>query len=91
MKKTIMSIAVMMMVTLLAGCSTKTEYVYIKSKPFKFQSTLPPKVREIRVHSKDMVLYKAYITNFRNIIEFHNEQIADYEQSFTENNTTKVE
>lgn len=88
MKKLMMSIVAMMMVSLLAGCSTKTEYVYLKPKPFLFQSTQLPKAREIRVHSKDIRLYEAYITNFRNIIKFHNQQIVDYEASF-DNNTTK--
>jgi hypothetical protein len=79
-----------MMSLLSVGCSTKTEYVYLKPKPFKFQSTQLPKIREIRVHSKDMKLYTAYIKNFRNIILFHNQQIKDYEISF-DNNTTKKE
>ena len=90
MKKILIASLLVIIISLLQGCSTKTEYVYIKPKPFKFQTTPLPKVREIRVHSKDMRLYEAYIGNFRNIIEFHNEQIEDYEKSFKENNSTKV-
>ncbi len=91
MKKLMMSIAVMMMVLLQQGCNTKTEYVYIKSKPFNFQTTQQPKVREIRVHSKDIKLYNGYISNFRNTIDFHNQQIKDYEASFDKNTTEKEE
>lgn len=89
MKKLLMSIVAMMMVLSLVGCSTKTEYVYIAPKPYLFQTIQQPKVREIRVHSKDIELYNGYIKNFRNIIDFQNKQIEDYYNSFDANTTKK--
>lgn len=82
MKNLLMGIVVTMMVFSLVGCSTKTEYAYVTPEPFSFQTTQQPKVREIRIHNKDIELYKAYITNFRNIIEFHNKQIENYYKDF---------
>ena len=73
---------------LFVGCSTK-EYVYLKPKPFQFQTIQIPKTREIRVYKADTALYKAYIENFRNIIKFQNKQIKDYEGTFNESNSTK--
>ena len=72
---------------LFAGCSTKVEYVYLKPKPFNFQTIQQPKIREIRVHKEDKKLYSAYIGNFRNIIDFYNKQIEDYKKSFDNNDT----
>ena len=68
---------------LLAGCSK--EYIYTQPKPFKFQTTLQPKVREIRIYNKDIKLYEAYILQFREIIQYHNSQIDDYFMSFDDN------
>jgi len=76
-----MKIAIIAVVTilLLQGCSK--ELVYIKPEPFDFQTTKQPKVREIVVHKDYLKLYEAYITNFRNIINFHNTQILDYREA----------
>jgi len=87
MEKILIQSIVLMMILLVSGCSTKTEYVYIKPKPFSFQTTQQPKVREIRVYKGDKKLYKAYIVNFRKIINFHNMQIEDYRKSFDTNET----
>lgn len=73
----------MMMALLLVGCSTKTEYIYVKPQPYQFQTIDQPKVRNIRVYSKDVKLYNEYIKNFRKIIDFQNGQIKDYYESFT--------
>lgn len=86
MKKLAMTMMIAMMSLLLLGCSTKTEYVYIKPKPFKFQKVPPPKVREIRVYKKDRKLYVKYIEQFRKSIDFCNKQIDDYYKSFEEQN-----
>ncbi len=83
MKKLLIKIVVMMMALLLVGCSTKTEYIYVKPQPYQFQTIDQPKVRNIRVHSKDIKLYNEYIKNFRKIIDFQNGQIKDYYESFT--------
>jgi len=90
MKKTLIASLLVTITLLFQACST-TEYVYIKSKPFNFQTVEQPKKRDIRVYAPDIKLYEGYVTNFRNIIDFHNQQIADYEKSFNENNTTKGE
>lgn len=89
MKKILIATAMLMMVSLLAGCSTKTEYVYLKPKPFDFQTLEQPKARAIDVRASHIKLYEAYIKNFRDIIDFQNKQILDYKNSFNENNTTK--
>ena len=83
-----MKIAIIAVATilLLQGCS-KTEYVYIKPEPFDFQTTEQPKVREIIVHKDYAKLYETYITNFRNIINFHNTQITDYREAHDINKT----
>ncbi len=70
-----------MTILLLQGCSENT--IYIKPKPYNFQTTEQPKQRSIRVYKEDVKLYEAYISNFRGIIDFHNKQITDYrEDSF---------
>ena len=66
----------------LVGCSN-TEYIYIKPKPYGFIETPQPKVRVIRVHKDDLKLYKSYINHFRDLLEFHNTQIQDYNTSHT--------
>lgn len=91
MKKLLMITAMLMMVLLQAGCSTKTEYVYIKSKPFEFQTVEQPKVRAIDVRTSHLKLYEAYIKNFRDIIDFQNKQILDYQNSFKDENKTTQE
>jgi len=87
MEKILVQIIVLMMILLVSGCSTKTEYIHLKPKPVLFQTTPQPKAREIRVYKGDEKLYKAYIKNFRKIIYFHNMQIEDYRKSFDINET----
>ena len=58
------------------GCSTKD--VYIKEKPYSFVKIQQPKERTIRVFEEDEELYRAYITKFRDIINFYNQQIDSY-------------
>lgn len=77
-------------ILLLAGCSTK-EYVYIEPKPFGFEKTEQPKVREIRIYKDDIKLYNEYILYFRNLIDFHNKQIDDYFDSFKQTEKGKDE
>lgn len=91
MKKVIISTVAMMMALLLAGCSTKTEYVYIKPKPFDFQTVEQPKARAIDVRASHLKLYEAYIKNFRDIIDFQNKQVLDYRNSFNDDNKTTQE
>lgn len=74
-----------MSILLLQGCSKN--YIYVKPKPYNFQTTEQPKTRVIRVLKEDLKLYEAYITNFRNMIDFHNLQIQDYKSSFDNNET----
>jgi hypothetical protein len=73
-----------MIVLLLCGCSSKPEYIHIKPKAYPFVNIPQPKIREIRVHKADQKLYEAYIKNFREIIDTHNQQIEDYKNSLKE-------
>lgn len=66
----------------LSACSSTPKLIYIEPQPFIFQKTIAPKARTIRVIKQDEELYKAYITKFREQINFHNSQIEDYFQSF---------
>lgn len=91
MKKLLIATAMLMMVLLQQGCSTKTEYVYIKPKPFDFQTVEQPKVRAIDVRASSLKLYEAYIKNFRDIIDFQNKQVLDYRNSFNNDNKTTEE
>ncbi len=85
-----MKTAIIAVVTILLfqGCSK--ELVYIKPEPFDFQTTEQPKVRGIVVHKDYLKLYEAYITNFRNIINFHNTQISDYREAHDINKTKDI-
>ena len=78
-------ILLLMMILLLQACSEKT--VYIKHKPYQFQTIPQPEKRDIIVHKSYLELYEAYILNFRSIIDFQNNQIEDYFKDF---NTTKA-
>ena len=78
-------ILMIMMIFLFLGCSEKI--IYIKPKPYKFQTIPQPEKRKIIVYAYHKELYEAYILNFRAIIDFQNNQIADYYKDF---NTTKA-
>ena len=71
---------------LVSACSSKL--VYIEPVPYVFRKTvdIPPVV--IRVYGADVGLYNAYVSKLREQIEFHNNQITDYEKSF-EDKTAK--
>jgi len=84
MKKIIL-ISILMILSL-SSCSARIEYVYIKPEPFDFKVNELPKEREIRVHPRDMELYKGYITQLRKHIDFYILQIKDYKESFTKDN-----
>jgi len=53
---------------------------------FRKTVDIPPVV--IRVYGADVGLYNAYVSKLREQIEFHNNQITDYEKSF-EDKTAK--
>jgi len=80
-----MILTVATIVTLISGCSEKT--VYVRNPPYDFQKIEQPKERTIRVHKDDEKLYRAYITRFRSIIDFYNDQIDDYKRSHDKNST----
>ena len=84
MKIAIIAVA---MILLLQGCNK--EIVYIKPKPYDFQTVEQPKTRDIVVHKDYVKLYEAYVTNFRNIRDFQNKQIIDYREAH-DLNTTKA-
>ena len=78
----------LVMISLFAGCSIKTEYEYVKPKAYNFLITPQPKKREIRVYKDDVAIYDAYIKNLRDIISFHNKQIVDYKKSIGVDNAS---
>lgn len=75
-----------LLLLLLNGCTSKE--VYIKSKPYTFQKTVQPTARTIRIYKEDEKLYNAYIRQFRNLIDFHNEQIDGYNRLKGDNNVS---
>ena len=85
-----MKIAIIVVATILLfqGCSK--EYAYIKPKPYDFQTVAQPKTRVIVVHKDYVKLYEVYVTNFRNIIDFHNKQIEDYRKAHDLNETKAI-
>lgn len=89
MKKMKMILGILLLVSL-SACST-TKLVYVEPKPFEFQKTVEPKPRTIRVHKEDRPLYEAYIDKLREQIQFHNDQITDYLDSFKEKSNDKAD
>jgi len=53
-----------------------------------FRKTVDIVPVSIRVYGADVGLYNAYVSKLREQIEFHNNQISDYEKSF-EHETVK--
>ena len=70
-----------LLLLLFSGCSLTPETIYVKEAPYQFQKVQQPKKRTIRVYNDDKKLYNAYITKFRDIIDFHNQQIDNYFKS----------
>jgi len=71
---------------LVSACSSKL--VYIEPVPYVFHKTVDIPPVAIRVYGADVDLYNAYVSKLREQIEFHNNQITDYEKSF-EDETAK--
>ena len=69
-----------------SACSSKL--VYIEPVPYVFRKTVDIPPVAIRVYGADVGLYNAYVSKLREQIEFHNNQISDYEESF-EDETAK--
>jgi len=65
---------------LVNACSSKL--VYIEPKPYVFHRTVDIPPVAIRVYGADVGLYNAYVGKLREQIEFHNNQITDYEKGF---------
>jgi len=68
----------------ITACSSTERLVYIEPKPYAFQKLERQPAVTVRVHSDDAELYKAYIDKFREQLDFMNQQIDDYLNSFKE-------
>ena len=68
----------------LAACSTTERLVYIEPKPYVFQKVAQQPAVTVRVHNDDAAIYEAYIDKFREQLDFMNQQIDDYLNSFKE-------
>ena len=66
----------------IAACSTTERLVYIEPQPYVFQKVTQQPERTIRVADDDAETYKAYIAKFREQIDFMNQQVDDYTNSF---------
>jgi len=72
---------------LVSACSSKL--VYIEPEPYVFHKTIDIVPVSIRVYGADVDLYNAYVSKLREQIEFHNNQITDYERSFEDETVKK--
>jgi hypothetical protein len=74
--------ALLLLLASLAACSTTERLVYIEPQPYVFQKVTQQPPRSIRVADDDAETYKAYIDKFREQIDFFNQQVEDYFNSF---------
>lgn len=74
--------ALLLLSASLAACSTTERLVYIEPQPYVFQKVTQQPERTIRVYNDDADLYRAYIDKFREQIDFMNQQVDDYTNSF---------
>ena len=68
----------------LSACSTTERLVYIEPKPYAFQKLEQQPAVTVRVADEDAAIYEAYIDKFREQLDFMNQQIDDYLNSFKE-------
>ncbi len=71
--------------------SCKTKYVFVKSKPYDFQTTIVPKKPPFKIMPNTVYLYKHYMLILENSLKFHNEQIAAYFESFKKRDNQDIE
>lgn len=75
-------IILLSLIASITACATTEKLVYIEPKPYVFQKVTQQQSRKIRVHDSDVELYSAYIAKFRQQIDFMNQQVDDYMESF---------
>ena len=66
----------------LFSCGTTETLVYVEPEPYLLQKVTQQPTRVIRVSNEDAELYRAYIDKFREQIDFMNQQVDDYFNSF---------
>ena len=78
-----MKVMILLLLTVnLVACGTTEKLVYVEPEPYLLQKVTQQPVRSVRVKSDDAELYRAYIDKFRAQIDFMNQQVDYYLNSF---------